>query len=59
MYVYAKNLQPISMERQERLAGINASLQENITGIRVVRTFAAQDREYEVFSKEVRNYEKF
>ena len=58
MYVYAKNLQPISMERQERLAGINASLQENITGIRVVRTFAAQDREYEVFSKEVRNYEK-
>ena len=58
MYLYAKNLQPISMERQERFAGINASLQENITGIRVVRTFAAQDREYKIFSEEVRDYER-
>jgi ATP-binding cassette subfamily B protein len=57
MYQYASKLQPISLERQERLAKINTLLQENMTGIRVVRTFSAQKREKEVFGEEVRLYE--
>ena len=57
MYRYAKNLQPVSLERQERLARIQSMLQENITGIRVVRTFSAQDTEKELFEKDIRAYE--
>lgn len=57
MFQYAGKLQPISLERQERLAKINTLLQENMTGIRVVRTFSAQKREKEVFGEEVRLYE--
>lgn len=57
MFQYASKLQPISLERQERLAKINTLLQENMTGIRVVRTFSAQKREKEVFGEEVRLYE--
>ncbi len=55
---YARALQPISLERQERLANINASLQENITGIRVVRTFSAQDREKRIFADDIKKYEE-
>jgi len=57
MFRYAKILQPISLERQERLAKINTTLQETITGIRVVRTFSAQEREKQSFTKEIRLYE--
>ncbi|MCE7733486.1 MAG: ABC transporter ATP-binding protein [Candidatus Heimdallarchaeota archaeon] len=57
MYRYAKSLQPVSLERQERLARIQSMLQENITGIRVVRTFSAQDTEKELFEKDIRAYE--
>lgn len=58
LFTYAKKLQPVSLERQERLAGINASLQENLTGIRVVRTFSGQQKEKEVFARDVRDYEE-
>ncbi|MCY3414293.1 MAG: ABC transporter ATP-binding protein [Candidatus Heimdallarchaeota archaeon] len=58
MYTYAIKLQPISLERQERLAKINTLLQENITGIRVVRTFSAQDREKQIFADDISKYER-
>lgn len=57
MYKYARDLQPFSRERQERLAKVNAILQENITGIRVVRTFSAQNTEKKVFTEEIKKYE--
>lgn len=57
MFRYARILQPISLERQERLASINASLQENITGTRVVRTFSAQEREKNIFADDIKKYE--
>jgi ATP-binding cassette, subfamily B, bacterial len=58
LYSYAVRLQPISMERQERLGKINAALQENITGIRVVRTFSGQERERSKFYKDISEYEQ-
>ncbi|MHA2254027.1 MAG: ABC transporter ATP-binding protein, partial [Candidatus Kariarchaeaceae archaeon] len=58
LYRFAKNLQPVSLERQERLARINALLQENITGIRVVRTFSAQDTEKDLFNRDIKAYEE-
>lgn len=57
MYRYSKSLQPVSLERQERLARIQSMLQENITGIRVVRTFSAQETEKQLFEKDIRAYE--
>ncbi|MHA2502239.1 MAG: ABC transporter ATP-binding protein, partial [Candidatus Kariarchaeaceae archaeon] len=54
---YAKRLQPVSLDRQQRLAKINTGLQENLTGIRVVRTFSAQEREAQQFESQVRSYE--
>ncbi len=57
MYTYAKRLQPVSLDRQQRLAKINTGLQENLTGIRVVRTFSAQEREAQQFESQVRSYE--
>ncbi|OLS29336.1 MAG: putative multidrug export ATP-binding/permease protein [Candidatus Heimdallarchaeota archaeon LC_2] len=57
MYRYAISLQPVSLERQERLARIQSVLQENITGIRVVRTFSAQKTEKKLFEEDIRAYE--
>ncbi|MHA2099088.1 MAG: ABC transporter ATP-binding protein [Candidatus Kariarchaeaceae archaeon] len=57
MYRFALNLQPVSLERQERLARIPSMLQENITGIRVVRTFSAQETEKQLFEEDIRGYE--
>lgn len=57
LFRYAANLQPVSLERQERLARIQNMLQENITGIRVVRTFSAEETEKKLFENDIRAYE--
>jgi ATP-binding cassette subfamily B protein len=41
---------------QESLAAMNATLQENVSGIRLVKAFAMEDREEERFSRECREY---
>ncbi len=54
LYIYllkrfATNLIPLSIERQSKVAQMSAELQENLTGVRVVRTFSGQDREIKKF----------
>jgi ATP-binding cassette subfamily B protein len=41
---------------QESLAAMNATLQENVSGIRLVKAFALEGREEERFSRECRAY---
>jgi len=41
---------------QESLAAMNATLQENVSGIRLVKAFAMESREEERFSRECREY---
>lgn len=41
---------------RERLADINAKVQENISGIRVIKAFAREDHEYRNFETNVENY---
>ncbi|MHA1945476.1 MAG: ABC transporter ATP-binding protein [Candidatus Hodarchaeales archaeon] len=48
---FGKKLNPLSVKRQEVVARMNAELQENLTGVRVVRTFSGQEREIKKFSQ--------
>ncbi len=41
---------------QEALASMNATLQENVSGIRLVKAFALEDREEERFESDCRQY---
>ncbi|MHA1207551.1 MAG: ABC transporter ATP-binding protein, partial [Candidatus Hodarchaeales archaeon] len=47
---FGQKLHPLSVKRQEVVAKMNAELQENLTGVRVVRTFSGQKREVTKFS---------
>ena len=47
---FGKKLHPLSVKRQKIVAKMNAELQENLTGVRVVRTFSGQEREIKKFN---------
>ncbi|MHA1167200.1 MAG: ABC transporter ATP-binding protein [Candidatus Hodarchaeales archaeon] len=53
LYRFGKQLQPLSVKRQAVVAKMNADLQENLTGVRVVRTFSGQEREIKKFSSTI------
>ncbi len=55
-YRFAKKIRPIFTERQQRLGVINAVLQENITGIKVVKAFAKEDLEEHKFMQKSKDY---
>ncbi|MBN1331093.1 MAG: ABC transporter ATP-binding protein [Candidatus Heimdallarchaeota archaeon] len=50
---YARKLRPLTEKVQTQFGQCNALLQENVSGIRVVRAFTAEKYEIERFSKEV------
>ncbi|PWI47157.1 hypothetical protein CEE45_13150 [Candidatus Heimdallarchaeota archaeon B3_Heim] len=54
---FGKKLHPLSKQRQACVARMNAELQENLTGVRVVRTFSVQEQEIEKFSATLENLE--
>ncbi len=54
---FGKKLHPLSKQRQACVARMNAELQENLTGVRVVRTFSVQEQEIEKFSSTLENLE--
>ncbi len=54
---FAKRLNPLSVQRQAQVARMSAELQENLTGVRVVRTFSGQKREIDRFSDTVMELE--
>lgn len=55
-YRFASRIRPIFYEAQQRLGVINAVLQENITGVKVVRAFAKEDLEERKFMEKSKDY---
>jgi ATP-binding cassette subfamily B protein len=50
---YARNMAPLTQKVQKQFGVCNANLQENVSGIRVVRAFTAEKHETKRFQKEV------
>lgn len=55
-YTFSRRIRPIYRKVRERLGDINAGLQERISGVRVVKSFAREDYEFANFKHEVENY---
>ena len=53
MYRYGKNLAPVTLKRQQYFAKWQATLQENVAGIRVLRTLSNKGREYDKFETDL------
>jgi ABC-type multidrug transport system fused ATPase/permease subunit len=53
---FSRKIRPVFTVGQERLAVINAVLQENITGVKVVRAFAKEDLEERKFAEKGKDY---
>jgi subfamily B ATP-binding cassette protein MsbA len=53
---YNTKIRPVYRRVRARLGDINAKLQDNLSGIRVIQAFAREDLEYERFSKESERY---
>ena len=50
---YGRRSRPALQEVQQRIAELTAETEENITGVRVVKAFAAEERQYERFEYRV------
>jgi len=53
---YNTKIRPVYRQVRARLGNINAKLQDNLSGIRVIQAFAREDIEYKRFSKESERY---
>jgi ABC-type multidrug transport system fused ATPase/permease subunit len=53
---YNTKIRPVYRRVRARLGDINAKLQDNLSGIRVIQAFAREDVEYERFSRESERY---
>jgi len=53
---YNTRIRPVYRRVRARLGDINAKLQDNLSGIRVIQAFAREDIEYQRFSKESERY---
>ena len=53
---YNTKIRPVYRRVRARLGDINAKLQDNLSGIRVIQAFAREDMEYERFSRESEKY---
>jgi len=53
---YNTKIRPVYRRVRARLGDINAKLQDNLSGIRVIQAFAREDLEYQRFSKESERY---
>ena len=51
-----KRMQATFMDNRKKIAGVNASLQDTLAGIRVVKSFANEEIEREKFAKSNENY---
>ncbi len=49
-------IRPVYRRVRDRLGDINAKLQDNLSGIRVIQAFAQEERELERFASESENY---
>lgn len=55
-YRYNRVARPLHRERRRKLGDIESFLQQNITGIRVIRTFTQEGRETEKYSEKNQEY---
>lgn len=53
---YNKQVRPIYRRARDRMGDINASLQDRLSGIRVIQAFAQEEREYAAFSNSNERY---
>lgn len=53
---FSRRVRPIYRKVRERLAEINAKVQENLSGIRVIKAFAREDHEQESFENDAESY---
>jgi len=53
---YNTKIRPVYRQVRARLGDINAKLQDNLSGIRVIQAFAREDLEHQRFSKESERY---
>ena len=53
---YNTRIRPVYRRVRARLGDINAQLQDNLSGIRVIQAFGQEDRELERFAAESENY---
>jgi ATP-binding cassette subfamily B protein len=53
IFSYGKNISPVSLERQKLFGEWQATLQENLAGIRALRTLSNRDREYQKYLKDL------
>ena len=53
---YNTRIRPVYRRVRARLGDINAKLQDNLSGIRVIQAFAREDLEYERFCRESERY---
>ena len=51
-YRFSRKVRRIYRATRERVAAMNAKLQDNLSGIRVIKSFAAEDTEYQRFAGE-------
>nr|MDO8109512.1 ABC transporter ATP-binding protein [Candidatus Sigynarchaeota archaeon] len=56
MFLYYKRIHPVTFDQRERLGDLTARLQENISGVHLVRAFANEDVEYTQFSSINKEY---
>lgn len=54
--LYGKRIRPVMSRSRELFANLTSALWENISGVRVVRAFAMEDKEIEKFEKPNRGY---
>ena len=53
MYWYSRRIGPVSLERQQLFGAWQATLQENLSGIRALRTLSNRDREWQKYLKDL------
>src|SRR6059058_4418955 len=51
---YGRRARPASQEVQQRIAELTADVEENVSGVRVVKAFAREDRQRDRFNESVR-----
>jgi len=53
---FSRKVRPVYRKVRERLAEINAKVQENLSGIRVIKAFAREDYEYANFKRDAEEF---
>lgn len=56
MVTFAKRIRKVYRKVRDQLGDLNAKLQDNVSGIRIIKSFATEDREFEQFANQSLDY---